>query len=324
MKTLFCSPFLLVGALSLAFACTVEKTDADKPPGKADRKMPGKADDAKGDAKGGVAQAAGKAAADAKAQQDQKADAKAALKGPHDQPPTPAAGDGKFSKGQMLRPGATPEDLLAYATAQGDPMGGKFTLEDAFAGDAELADTSKGKLHAKFKTTMGDFDCELYEDKTPLTVANFVGLARGARPSYDYGKDEWVKKKYYDGVIFHRVIKGFMLQTGDAAGPGTGTPGRPEPGKPVMPGYSIVDEFDKSLTHTGPGILSMANRGPNTGGSQFFVTVAPTPHLDNKHAIFGKCDKDIPVKISEVKVDPRRGNKPYDEVKIETIEIFRK
>ena len=179
-------------------------------------------------------------------------------------------------------------------------------------------------VFAQFVTSEGSFTVRLFDQEAPATVENFVGLAEGTKECTDPRGNKKSNAPYYDGVIFHRVIKGFMLQTGDAAGPGTGTPGRPEPGKPVMPGYSIVDEFDKSLTHTGPGILSMANRGPNTGGSQFFVTVAPTPHLDNKHAIFGKCDKDIPVKISEVKVDPRRGNKPYDEVKIETIEIFRK
>ena len=140
-----------------------------------------------------------------------------------------------------------------------------------------------------------------------------MGLARGVRESYDKEKDAWVKKPFYDGIIFHRVIKGFMIQTGDPTGSGTGGPG-----------YVIVDEFDKSLRHDGGGYLSMANRGPNTGSSQFFVTVNKTPHLNDKHAIFGKCDDKVPVAISEVKVDARRNHRPYDPVKIEGVSFARK
>jgi cyclophilin family peptidyl-prolyl cis-trans isomerase len=160
---------------------------------------------------------------------------------------------------------------------------------------------------------MGKFECELYESKAPVTVANFVGLARGIRPSQDPKGDTWEKKKFYDGIVFHRVIKDFMLQTGDPTGSGTGGPG-----------YVIPDEFGKGLAHRGKGIMSMANRGKNTGSSQFFITVADTPHLDGKHPVFGQCEPEIPVKISEVKVDPRRNNRPYEPVKINTIEITRK
>lgn len=224
-----------------------------------------------------------------------------------------AAGGKTFRKGQIAPPKMSPEEVKAYATAQGDPRGGVFSLEDALAGDEALADKSKGKLYATFKTNLGEFECELYEDKTPNTVANFVGLARGVRESYDKEKDAWVKKPFYDGIIFHRVIKGFMIQTGDPTGSGTGGPG-----------YVIVDEFDKSLRHDGGGYLSMANRGPNTGSSQFFVTVAQTPHLNDKHAIFGKCDDKVPVAISEVKVDARRNHRPYDPVKIEGVTFARK
>ena len=109
---------------------------------------------------------------------------------------------------------------------------------------------------------MGKVKIELYADKTPKTVQNFIDLSNSG---------------FYDGVIFHRVIPGFMAQTGDPDGTGTGGPG-----------YTFEDEFHPSLSHDSEGILSMANRGPNTNGSQFFITYAPTPHLDNMHSVFGK------------------------------------
>jgi peptidyl-prolyl cis-trans isomerase A (cyclophilin A) len=218
-----------------------------------------------------------------------------------------------FRKNQTAPTGMTPEEVRAYAEAQGDPRKGEFSLEDALAGDDALADQGAGKLKAVFDTTMGKFECELFEDKAPLTVANFVGLARGVRPSYDKKADEWQDKKFYDGIIFHRVVDGFMIQTGDPTGTGTGGPG-----------YVIVDELDTGMKHNKPGLLSMANRGPNTGSSQFFVTVVPTPHLDGKHAIFGSCDPKVAKAISKVKVDPRRNHRPYEEVKINTIDIVRK
>ena len=241
--------------------------------------------------------------ADAKQADAEQADAKQA------EPPK----SGRFRKGAPVPVGLSEEELKEYAEAQGDPMKGSFSLEQALEGDEALADSSKGKLTAVFKTTMGEFECELYEDKAPKTVANFVGLARGVRPWFDQDKDEWVSKPFYDGIIFHRVIENFMIQTGDPTGSGRGGPG-----------FHIADEFDKSLEHRGKGMMSMANRGPNTGSSQFFITVNDTPHLDGKHAIFGKCDPKVPVEISQVKVDPRQGNRPYEPVEIEGIEILRK
>src|SRR5690606_27967393 len=210
-------------------------------------------------------------------------------------------------------PGMSPDELRAYAEAQGDPEAGDFTMEEALAGAPELADRSRGPLMATFETTLGSFTCELYEDKAPLTVANFVGLARGLRASYDPASDSWVKKNFYDGVLFHRVIEGFMVQTGDPTGTGMGGPG-----------YVIVDEFAQDLRHRGPGILSMANRGPNTGSSQFFITVADTPHLDGRQAIFGQCAPEVPIAISRVPNDARRGNRPLEDVKIVGIAIHRK
>ena len=214
----------------------------------------------------------------------------------------------KFRKGQLARAGMSPEDVVEYNKAQGDPMG-SIDLKTALAGDPTLEDPSKGKLTATFDTTMGKFSCELYEEKSPGTVANFVGLARGVRPFYDKKSDSWKTGPFYDGILFHRVIPGFMIQTGDPLGTGTGGPG-----------YVTVDEFDKSLRHVGAGILSMANRGVNTGSSQFFITVAATPHLDDKHAIFGKCDPKVAIKISQVQ---SRSDRPLDDVKINTVTISR-
>jgi len=119
-----------------------------------------------------------------------------------------------------------------------------------------------GNPRATIETDQGTIVIELYRDKAPKTVENFVTLA---------------KKGFYDGILFHRVIPGFMVQTGDPTGTGRGGPG-----------YSFPDEFLPDLTHSGPGIVSMANRGPNTNGSQFFITVAATPWLDGKHTMFGR------------------------------------
>ncbi len=251
-----------------------------------------------------VKEAKGKDAKDAK--DDAKADAKA-------EPPK----DGEkptreFKKGQLPPVGMTDDEVYAYNKAQGDPIDGKFELAAALEGDDKLADPKNGKLSAVIHTTMGDIECELYEEKAPLTVASFVGLARGTRPSYDKKGDVWDKKKFFEGIVFHRVIDGFMIQTGDPTGSGGGGPG-----------YVVVDEIDKELKHKEPGLLSMANRGPNTGSSQFFVTVAPTPHLNGKHAIFGKCDPKVAVEISKVKTNPQN-DRPYEPVSIKSVDISRK
>ena len=142
---------------------------------------------------------------------------------------------------------------------------------------------------------MGKFTAELYADKTPKTVANFVGLAEGSKEWTHPGTKE--KKKgvpYYDGIIFHRVIEGFMIQGGDPLGKGFGGPG-----------YNFEDEFHPSLRHDALGILSMANAGPNTNGSQFFITLGPTPHLDRRHSVFGKVidGLDVVKAIGQAKTD---------------------
>ncbi len=148
--------------------------------------------------------------------------------------------------------------------------------------------TGDGKLMAKFETDFGDINCELFEDKAPMTVANFVGLARGLKPFRNPQNGMIQKRPFYDGLVFHRVIPNFMIQGGDPLGVGRGGPG-----------YKFGDEFDSSLKHDKPGILSMANAGPGTNGSQFFITEKPTPHLDGRHTVWGQCEEiDIIKKIA--------------------------
>ena len=132
-------------------------------------------------------------------------------------PPPPVEPAPKYKKGQIVRAGLSAEDVLEYNKAQGDPMQ-KIDLKTALAGDSVLEDKSKGKLFADFDTTMGKFRCELYEDQSPNTVANFVGLARGVRPYYVKKDDKWITGPYFNGALFHRVIDKFMIQTGDPLG----------------------------------------------------------------------------------------------------------
>ncbi|MBN2546007.1 MAG: peptidylprolyl isomerase [Spirochaetes bacterium] len=169
-------------------------------------------------------------------------------------------------------------------------------------------------LYAVFNTNKGKFICKLYYDKTPVTVGNFVGLVEGTRELTDPSSGQKFKKPFYNGLIFHRVIKDFMIQGGCPNGNGTGRPGKD---------YWFVDEFDPALKHDSQGVLSMANSGPNSNGSQFFITLAPQPHLDNKHTVFGKVVSGLDVvnKIGSVKTD--KEDKPYDEVFIKTIKILR-
>ena len=153
----------------------------------------------------------------------------------------------------------------------------------------------KTGTYAKFETTLGNFTIELFEKETPNTVGNFVKLA---------------EKNFYNGVIFHRVIDGFMIQGGDPTGTGRGGPG-----------YQFADEFHPSLKHTSEGILSMANAGPNTNGSQFFITLGPTPHLDNRHSVFGKVVEgmDVVKKIGKTQTKP--GDRPVVDVVMNKVTI---
>ena len=172
---------------------------------------------------------------------------------------------------------------------------------------------TKDGVYAVMDTTEGTIVIQLEFEKTPLTVANFVGLAEGTKYySKDGGKPEKQDKPFYDGVIFHRVIDGFMIQGGDPAGTGRGGPG-----------YRFRDEFDSSLRHTGLGILSMANAGPGTNGSQFFITLVPTPHLNNKHSVFGHVVKgtDVVQKIGKTKKGA--GDRPTTPQVMKSVKIVR-
>jgi peptidyl-prolyl cis-trans isomerase A (cyclophilin A) len=148
--------------------------------------------------------------------------------------------------------------------------------------------------YAIFETSLGNIVCRLYEKEAPNTVENFIGLAEGTKEFSNPMTGQKEKRPYYDGLTFHRVIPQFMIQGGCPRGDGRGGPG-----------YSFADEFHPSLKHSKAGKLSMANAGPNTNGSQFFITVAPTPHLDNRHAIFGEVvdGQDVADKISNISRD---------------------
>ena len=192
-----------------------------------------------------------------------------------------------------------------------DPANGKFDLSEALVGLG-----GKGKPHATIDTSMGKLECELFADKAPLTVANFVGLARGLRPFWDANEGAWVKRPLYDGTTFHRVIPDFMIQGGDHMGNGTGDVG-----------YNLVDELHPSLKHDRPGLLCMANKGPNTNGGQFFITDAATPHLTAMHTytIFGECKPtELVHKIATVPKEYAGGERPASPVVIKSVKITRK
>ncbi len=166
------------------------------------------------------------------------------------------------------------------------------------------------KLMATINTTLGEFNCELYHKRAPMTVANFVGLARGMKPYKATGTTKITKGKYFEGIIFHRVMAGFMIQTGDPTGTGRGGPG-----------YKFANEFHPELSHSQGGILSMANAGPGTNGSQFFITEKATVHLDRKHTVFGLCNEvDLVHQIATV---PRKSNRPEDAVSIVSVTFKR-
>jgi peptidyl-prolyl cis-trans isomerase A (cyclophilin A) len=167
--------------------------------------------------------------------------------------------------------------------------------------------------YARFNTSEGNFVIKLFDTQVPKTVENFVGLAEGTKEWTDPKSGDKVKRPFYDGLVFHRVIDGFMIQGGCPLGNGTGGPG-----------YKFADEFNSKLRHNKAGILSMANAGPNTNGSQFFVTLGPTPHLDDRHSVFGEVVEgmDIVKKIGKVRTGANdRPAKPVtmDSVKIERV-----
>lgn len=172
-----------------------------------------------------------------------------------------------------------------------------LTVEKPLEKQATPRELKEGeKVKVTIHTTFGSIHAVLHKDKAPRTVENFVNLAN---------------KKFYDGIIFHRVIPGFMIQSGDPTGTGRGGPG-----------YQFEDEFSPDLHHDKPGILSMANSGPNTNGSQFFITVAPTPWLDGRHSVFGEVTEGMEI-VQKIANTPRdRQDRPIEEVKMLRVEVI--
>ncbi|MBN1944122.1 MAG: peptidylprolyl isomerase [Bradymonadales bacterium] len=161
-------------------------------------------------------------------------------------------------------------------------------------------------------TSLGTIHCEMYDDLVPVTVANFVGLATGNKTFLDPESEQPTRRRFYDGLRFHRVIPDFMIQGGDPLGVGLGGPG-----------YRFNDEFNPALRHDRAGTLSMANGGPNTNGSQFFITDRATPHLDGRHSVFGHCsDVEVIRRIARVPTGPR--DVPLDPVTIESLSFERR
>jgi peptidyl-prolyl cis-trans isomerase A (cyclophilin A) len=169
-------------------------------------------------------------------------------------------------------------------------------------------------LYAHFTTSEGNFTVRLFDAEAPNTVANFTGLADGSKEWTDPRSGKKVKQPYLDGTVFHRVIDGFMIQGGDPLGQGTGGPG-----------FTFADEFHPTLRHRKAGILSMANRGPNTNGGQFFITLAPTPWLDDKHTVFGEVVEgmDVVTKIGGTATS-KPGDRPVKPITVETVTIEKK
>jgi peptidyl-prolyl cis-trans isomerase A (cyclophilin A) len=166
-------------------------------------------------------------------------------------------------------------------------------------------------LNAHFTTSEGSVTVRLFENDAPATVANFVGLAEGTKEWTDPKSGQKVKRPYYNGLVFHRVIEGFMIQGGDPLGTGTGGPG-----------YKFADEFSPKARHGKAGILSMANSGPNTNGGQFFITLAATPWLDNKHSVFGEVVDGLDV-IKKIGSAPtsKPGDRPIKPITVQSVSI---
>ena len=166
-------------------------------------------------------------------------------------------------------------------------------------------------MHAHFTTSAGSFKVKLFDAEVPNTVKNFADLAEGTQEFVDPKTGQKTTRPFYDGLVFHRVIDSFMIQGGCPLGTGTGGPG-----------YKFADEFHPSLRHTKPGILSMANSGPNTNGSQFFITLVPTAWLDNKHSVFGEVVEGMDV-IEKIGSTPTRSDRPVTPITIESVKIER-
>ena len=169
-----------------------------------------------------------------------------------------------------------------------------------------MSDNPTATLH----TSHGDITVELFADRAPRTVENFVGLATGEQEWTDPETGETRNDPLYDDVPFHRIIEGFMIQGGDPTGTGRGGPG-----------YQFDDEFHDELRHDEPGVLSMANSGPNTNGSQFFITLDPQPHLDDRHSVFGKVTDGMDVVREIGSIDTNARDQPKEDVVLESVTV---
>jgi peptidyl-prolyl cis-trans isomerase A (cyclophilin A) len=178
------------------------------------------------------------------------------------------------------------------------------------AAQSELALEEGQKVHVTMQTTMGDIDCELWHDIAPETVLNFVGLAKGTKEWIHPDSGTKTKAPLYDGTKFHRVIKSFMIQGGDPLGNGTGGPG-----------YRFGDEVWSDVRFDRLGLLAMANSGPNTNGSQFFITTSKPKHLHMRHTIFGLCDSEVVMKIAAVDVGGPSKSTPVKDVVLKSLVI---
>lgn len=212
------------------------------------------------------------------------------------------------------RPSSTPDPDPTTPPAESEPV--EESVEPELPPDELTLYTrdipGDGALVATLTTSEGEIVCRLHTERAPITVANFVGLARGLKPWQDPETGELTSERpFYDGLIFHRVFPGFSIQTGDPTGSGTG-----------HPGYTIPDEFHPELRHDAPGVLSMANTGPNTAGSQFFITLRAAPHLDDRHSVFGACSPvDVVHSIATTPAKPN--NRPEKPPVLESVTFSR-
>ncbi len=212
---------------------------------------------------------------------------------------------------QQPTPNASDQNQTSAPSTQTAPATTPQALPDAPGAQEQPGPQPTGAT-VLFDTSMGQMTCRLFDKQAPVAVANFVGLATGTKEFTDPATKQKTKRPFYDGTTFHRVIPGFMIQGGDPLGTGLGDPG-----------YSFNDEFDPALNFDVPGRLAMANSGPNTNGSQFFITEAPQPSLDQKYVIFGQCD-DHTVSIVKAiaRVNRDSDDKPQDPVMLKKVTVI--
>jgi peptidyl-prolyl cis-trans isomerase A (cyclophilin A) len=205
----------------------------------------------------------------------------------------------------------TPSSNTTQTTTQSAPAATQQALPDA-PGAQEQGGPQPTGATVLFDTSMGQMTCRLFDKQAPEATANFVGLATGTKEFTDPATKQKLKKPFFDGTTFHRVIPGFMVQGGDPLGTGMGDPG-----------YMFNDEFDPALNFDVPGRLAMANSGPNTNGSQFFITEVPTPFLDQKYTIFGQCDDhSVDIVKSIARVNRDSNDKPLEPVTLKKVTVI--